>query len=231
VKNRSSWGLCGFLWFLAEIAIAQSLGDTPTHKPHKAHLITQPPVETPLHTHQHPLAIQYKKFPTNKNCSTNPWSFLLVTTVILLRMWLALLYYHRKKTLQKLNSPNKINYKIFLTVLIFFSFPTLVEASPMETDAVHKIQKYWLAYLAYRTVLHQYTPTIPWSVRTRIKAASLNIRGGFDLFIKRSYIAHKCTSTDLDFMAIIDSNHKSSSQLQWRPTYLTQTPRTPPGTN
>ena len=96
-----------------------------------------------------------------------------------------------------------------------------MEASPTETDAGQIIQKCWLAYLAYRTVLHQYTPTIPWSARTHIKAATLNTRGGFDLFTKRSYIAHKCTSTDLDFMAIIDSNyHKNSSQLQWNTTYL-----------
>ena len=141
------------MWFLTALAIAQSLGDTLTHKPHTAHLITQPLVDIPLHTHQFPLAMQYKNFPTNKNHFTNPWS-LIVTTVILLRMWLALLYY------------------------------------------------------------------LPWSARTHIKVATLNTRGGFDLFTKRSYIAHKCTSTDLDFMAIIDSNHKNSSQLQGNTTHL-----------
>ena len=75
-------------------------------------------------------------------------------------------------------SPNKI----FLTVLILYRFLTLVEASPTEIEAVRTIQKCWLAYLAYRTVLYQYTPNIPWSVRTHINAACLNIRGRFDLF-------------------------------------------------
>ena len=131
VKNRTSWGLCGFLWFLTALAIAQSLGDTPTHKPHTAHLITQPLVDIPLHTHQIPLAIQYKNFPTNKNNSTNPWSS-IVTTVILLRMWLALLYYQRKKLMQRIYPPKKKNYKIILAALILFNSPTLVEASPRK---------------------------------------------------------------------------------------------------
>ena len=87
-------------------------------------------------------------------------------------------------------------------------------------EAVRLIQNCWLAYLAYRTTLFQYAPTIPWTTRTNINVASLNIRGGLDLFIKRSYIAHKCTSTDLDFMAIIDSNHKSPAQLRWNTTHL-----------
>ena len=99
-------------------------------------------------------------------------------------------------------------------------------------EAVRLIQNCWLAYLAYRTTLFQYTPTIPWTARTNINVASLNIRGGLDLFTKRSYIAHKRTSTDLDFMAIIDSNHKV--QLNYAGIQLTsptRTPRTPPGMN
>ena len=78
---------------------------------------------------------------------------------------------------------------------------------PTRKQAVDIIQSAWLAYTVYRTTLIKCTPTIPWEVRRYINVATLNIRGGFDLFTKRSYITHKCIEKDMDFMAIIYSNH------------------------
>jgi hypothetical protein len=91
----------------------------------------------------------------------------------------------------------------------------LKQFAPTEKQAVNIIQTAWLTYIAYINTLIKYTPTIPWSVRRHINLATLNIRGGFDRFTKHSYITHKCLEKDMDFMAIIDSNHKNLHQIKW----------------
>jgi hypothetical protein len=78
---------------------------------------------------------------------------------------------------------------------------------PTRKQAVDISQSSWLAYIVYRATLIKYTLTIPWEVRWHINVATLNIRGGFDLFTKRSYITHKCLEKD--------SNHKKPHQIKW----------------
>ena len=129
---------------------------------------------------------------------------LLLVSIALLRAWLTFKYSLYSSRLTH-DTPRIL--KLLLITLLFCHF-TVVEAIPTEKQAVNIIQTAWLTYIAYRTTLIKYTPTIPWSVRRHINLATLNIREGFDLFMKRSYITHKCLEKDMDFMVIIDSNHK-----------------------
>ena len=136
---------------------------------------------------------------------------LLLISLVLLRAWFI---FKNNFSFSKLTLDKSRTRKL-LWFTILFSLFTVVEATPTNKQAVNIIQTAWLTYIAYRTTLNNYTPTTPWSVRRHINIATLNLRGGFDLFTKRSYITHKCLENDMDFLAIIDSNHKNPHQIKW----------------
>jgi hypothetical protein len=99
-----------------------------------------------------------------------------------------------------LTSKSYIRKILFIT--LFLSYFAVGEATLTRQQAVDIIQTVWTAYIAYRTTIIKYTPTIPWTALRHINVATLNIRGGFDAFTKRIYITHKCLEKDMDFMAI-----------------------------
>ena len=99
---------------------------------------------------------------------------LLLVSIALLRAWLTLLLNTYSLSPSRLTFDTPHIRKLHLITLLFCHF-IVVEATPTEKQAVNIIQPAWLTCIAY-------TPTIPWSVRRHINIATLNIRGGFDLF-------------------------------------------------
>ena len=142
--------------------IAQSLGDVPTSSSRLIQYRVSKHTDLPLHTHQYPLATEKQLASKNKRCSIKySVLFLYIITLVLLRAWLSLKYlFHHNKHRRIVNTKYNPSLKKILFFFILSSLPTLVEATPTETEAVRIIQNCWLAYLAYRTTLFQYTPTL-----------------------------------------------------------------------
>ena len=223
LPSSTHWGLLGLLWLFSAASLVQPPDSGPgpsisgrllQHYSLRFQLCPCPA----LQPHQYPITYFTTRVPKIKILQYSFSTLIFyVATLVLLRAWITYKYnLPQGKTLL----PKKSFSRTLLFFILLFNYFIVVEAIPTRQQAVQIIQNAWLGYIAYRTTLIKYTPTIPWTVRRHINVATLNIRGGFDTFIKRSYICQKCQDKDIDFMVIIDSNHKNPNQLKWDTTHL-----------